>query len=159
MLRTPQVPTQLEWVVMSEISGSSRRIVPPGVLSHRTAAPGRSIAGLAADVVLVMLFAVLGNRSHASGLTVPDVWSTAWPFLLGLGLSWLLAFSWGNPHRIWPTGVFVVLGTVGLGMVFREVFTDGGVQVSFVAVALGAITLLLLTRRALFGLLARRRVG
>ncbi len=117
------------------------------VLSHRTDTPGRSALCLLADAVLVTLFAVTGNRSHDSGLAPAEIWSTAWPFLLGLALSWLLSFSWGNPHRIWPTGIFVVIGTVALGMMFRTAFTDGGVQLSFVLVASASLAVLLLGRR------------
>lgn len=143
----------------SERRPGVRRTPRHRALSHRTETPLQSGACLVADAVLVVVFAVMGNRAHDSGLTVPDVWDTAGPFLLGLALSWFLAFSWGNPHRLWPTGVFVVLGTVVLGMLFRDALADGGVQVSFVAVALGTLTILLLGRRIASGLLVRRLLG
>lgn len=137
------------------MSEAPRRARPGRVLSQRTEAPAQSAASLIADVILVLIFAVLGNQAHDSGLAVPDIWATAWPFMLGLGLSWLLTFSWGGPHRVWPTGALVVLGTVGLGLALREAFTDGGVQASFVAVALCTLATLLLGRRALSGFIVR----
>lgn len=129
------------------------------ILSHRTSAPWRSALCLALDAALVILFAAMGNRSHDSGLGAPEIWSTAWPFLLGLAVSWLLTFSWGNPHRIWPTGVFVVIGTVTLGMMFRSSLTDGGVQLSFVLVASAALAVLLLGRRLVSGRLVNGRAS
>lgn len=102
-----------------------------------------------------MVFALLGNRSHDSGLALGEITGTAWPFLLGLALSWLLTFSWASPSRIWPTGMLVVLGTVTLGMTFRTLFTEGGAQLSFVLVTTGVLTLFLLGRRVLSDLLRR----
>lgn len=107
----------------------------------------------ALDAVLVIVFAALGNRSHDSGLAPADIAATAWPFLVGLTLSWWLAFTWRRPLSL-PFGSMTVLGTVGIGMVVRHYLTDGGVQASFVAVAtLSLLVLLLAGRLALrFGL-------
>lgn len=124
-------------------------------ISNRSDAPLHSAVCLLFDAVLVIIFAMLGNRSHESGLGLAEVASTAGPFLGGLVLSWFLAFSWGNPSRIWPNGVFVVIGTVVLGMALRVIFTDGGVELSFVLVATGVLAVFLLGRRVLTGLFRR----
>ena len=124
-------------------------------LTHRTDAPLHSALCLLCDAALVMVFALLGNRSHDSGLGLAEIIGTAWPFLLGLALSWLLTFSWASPNRIWPTGILLVLGTVIFGMTFRSLFTDGGTQLSFVLVASGVLAVFLLGRRALTGMLRR----
>lgn len=122
-------------------------------ISHRTKAPKRSATGLSADVVLVVLFAALGNISHDSGLGPADIWTTAWPFLLGLLLGWWITFSWRYPDNVWPSGVLLVLFTVAWGMMMRHFFTDGGVQLSFVIVATATLAVLLLGRRLLTRLL------
>lgn len=109
------------------------------------------------DAVLVVLFAVAGNRSHSTGLSVLDVAGTAWPFLVGLLLGWALTRSWRRPSRLWPEGVVVVLITVALGVILRVLLTDGGAPLSFVAVATGSLTLLLLGRRLVSGQVLRLR--
>ncbi|MCT1607317.1 DUF3054 domain-containing protein [Nesterenkonia massiliensis] len=109
------------------------------------------------DAALVVLFAVAGNRSHSTGLSVSDVAGTAWPFLIGLLLGWALTRSWRQPSRLWPEGVVVVLITVALGMTLRVLLADGGAPLSFVAVATGSLALLLLGRRLVSSQMVRRR--
>lgn len=117
--------------------------------SHRAEHPRRSAIYLVADAALVVLFAVLGNISHESGLSPADVWSTAWPFLLGLALGWWVTFSWRYPSNIWPIGLILVIFVVAWGMMMRHFLTDGGVEVSFVMVATLVLGALLLGRRLL----------
>lgn len=124
---------------------------------HRSMGPGRSVIGFAADAALVVLFAVLGNISHESGLSPADVWSTAWPFLLGLALGWWITYSWRFPSNIWPIGVFLVIFTVVWAMMMRHFVTDGGVQLSFVVVATLTLAVFMLGRRLVTKLLLRRR--
>ncbi|MGO1548225.1 MAG: DUF3054 domain-containing protein [Nesterenkonia sp.] len=112
---------------------------------------------LLADAVLVVLFAVLGNISHESGLSPAEVWSTAWPFLFGLALGWWITVSWRRPSTIWPSGVLLVIITVTSGMIMRHFFTDGGVEVAFIIVAALTLGLLMLGRRLVTRLLFRRR--
>lgn len=112
---------------------------------------------LLVDAVMVVLFAVWGNISHESGLSPADIWSTAWPFLIGLALGWGLTQSWRHPSRLWPHGVVLVLVTVTSGMVMRHFLTDGGVQLSFVVVATLTIGALLLARRLITQLFLPRR--
>ncbi|WP_251984543.1 DUF3054 domain-containing protein, partial [Mycobacterium tuberculosis] len=58
--------------------------------------PRRALAGLAADVVAVLVFCAVGRRSHAEGLSVTGLAATAWPFLTGTGIGWVLAPGWGG---------------------------------------------------------------
>lgn len=113
-------------------------------------------ARLAVDVALVVLFAVWGNRSHDSGLSVADIWSTSWPFLAGLALGWVISRFHRSPDGLWPSGITVVLTTVIIGMTLRHFLTEGGVQLSFVIVATTTLTVFLLGRRLLTRLLTRR---
>lgn len=125
--------------------------------THTSVRRRHSAVGLGADAALVVLFAVVGNRSHTSGLSAAEVWSTAWPFLMGLALGWLLTVSWRHPSSIWPGGVVVVIVTVACGMMMRQLFTDGGVQLSFVVVATLTLAVFMLGRRLMTRLLFRRR--
>lgn len=119
----------------------------PQFPSHRAEHPRRSAICLVVDAVLVLLFAVLGNISHESGLSPADIWSTAWPFLMGLALGWWITFSWRYPSNIWPVGLILVIFVVTWGMMLRHFATDGGVEVSFVVVATLVLGVLLLGRR------------
>ncbi|MDO5492278.1 MAG: DUF3054 domain-containing protein [Nesterenkonia sp.] len=105
------------------------------------------------DGGLVVLFAVLGNRSHDTGLGIGDVLGTAGPFLVALILTTLLLRGHRRPSRMVPDGLVVWTGTVAGGMLLRAATDLGGVQVSFVLVAAGVLGVLLCGRRLLTGLL------
>ncbi len=55
-----------------------------------------------ADVVGVLVFCTIGRRSHAEGLTVAGVAETAWPFLAGTAVGWLLIRGWRRPAAVFP---------------------------------------------------------
>lgn len=107
------------------------------------------------DVVLVLVFAAVGRRNHAEGLTAGGVLATAWPFLAGLVAGWLLCRAWRSPARWWPTGVGVWVATVAVGMLLRRA-SDEGTATSFVVVASVVLAVLLLGWRGLAGLAAGR---
>ena len=93
-----------------------------------------ALIALFADVVCVIVFCTIGRRSHAEGLTVAGIAQTAWPFLAGTGVGWLLIGGWRRPFTVIPTGVVVWVCTVVVGMVLRKA-TSAGVSTSFVVVA------------------------
>ena len=117
----------------------------------------RSPAWLAADVVGVLVFCAVGRRSHAEGITVFGVASTAWPFLTGTVIGWLASRGWRRPTAVVPTGVVVWVCTVAVGMLLRKA-SSAGVAASFVVVASSVTAALLLGWRASVEL-AVRRVG
>jgi hypothetical protein len=100
-----------------------------------------------ADIVCVIVFCAIGRRSHEEGLTVAGVAQTAWPFLTGAALGWLLIRGWRRPFTVIPTGVTVWVCTVVGGMLLRKV-TSAGVSTSFVVVASVSTAVLLLGWRA-----------
>jgi hypothetical protein len=114
----------------------------------------RALIALFADVVCVIVFATVGRRSHAEGLTVAGIAQTAWPFLAGTGVGWLLIGGWRRPFTVIPTGVVVWVCTVVVGMVLRKA-TSAGVSTSFVVVASLATAVLLLGWRATAAALRR----
>ncbi len=108
----------------------------------------------AGDVGLVACFAALGRRSHEHGLSAAGIAQTAWPFLVGLGVGWLIV---GGSRRQAPRdlsgGLVVWVATVAGGMLLRAL-TGAGTAPTFVLVA-GAVTAIFL-----FGWrLVARRLG
>ena len=84
--------------------------------------------------------------------------STAWPFLTGTVVGWLVSRGWRRPTAVAPTGFVVWLCTVVVGMLLRKA-TSAGVAASFVVVATTVTALLLLGWRVAAGLTLRRRAG
>ncbi|WP_454787652.1 DUF3054 domain-containing protein [Mycolicibacterium lutetiense] len=111
---------------------------------------------LLADFICVVVFCTIGRRSHAEGLTVAGVAETAWPFLTGTLVGWLLSRGWQRPTSLAPTGVVVWISTVVVGMVLRKL-TSAGVAVSFIIVASLTTAVLLLGWRAVLAGLRRRQ--
>jgi hypothetical protein len=114
----------------------------------------RALSALLADIVCVIVFCTIGRRSHAEGLTVTGIAQTAWPFLAGTAVGWLLIGGWRRPYTVIPTGLVVWVCTVVVGMLLRKA-TSAGVQTSFVVVASIATAVLLLGWRAVAALLRR----
>ena len=124
---------------------------------------GRVLIGLAADAALVLIFAGIGRSSHGENV-LAGLAGTAWPFLLGLLVGWLLAFVVGrtigrgrwDPWLVVPAGLLIWAGTLGVGMLARVVAGQGTAP-SFVVVAGVVLALFLLGWRALAAVFARRR--
>jgi peptidoglycan/LPS O-acetylase OafA/YrhL len=113
-----------------------------------------ALVALATDIVCIVVFCTIGRRSHAEGLNIAGIAETAWPFLTGAGVGWLLVRGWRRPVAVVPTGVAVWACTVVMGMLLRKA-TSQGVAPSFVVVASLATALLLLGWRAAARLMTR----
>lgn len=131
-----------------------------GRMGHRadTAAGRRRIRGIAAalvvDAALVAMFALTGRASHVEGLDPAGVWGTAWPFLAGLVVGWLVTRVWRHPLAPWPSGVLIWAATLIVGMMLR-VASGQGVALAFVIVAAASLALLLVGWRAIATLVGR----
>lgn len=106
-----------------------------------TKRPRTRVVVLAAviDIALVVGFAAAGRASHDEGPA--GVLVTAWPFLGGLAIGWLVTLAWRRPLRLAWTGIVVWLCTVAGGMLLRIV-SGQGTAVAFIIVAtvvLGAV--------------------
>jgi Protein of unknown function (DUF3054) len=123
---------------------------------RRSTRPAGVLVPLLIDAVLVVVFAVIGRSSHAEGLDVAGVWTTAWPFLAGLAVGWIAAVAWRHPLAVWPTGIVVWAGTLVVGMLLRLV-SGQGVAFAFVLVAALTLALLLVGWRGLALLVRRTR--
>lgn len=113
-------------------------------------------AAAAADTVLILTFAAIGRDAHSRGEPVAGVLLTAWPFLAGAAAAWLLLRLWHRPLAVWPAGVAVWLGAVGIGMLLRAL-TGQAVVLPFIIVALLSLAVFLLGYRLLVAGLRRLR--
>jgi len=114
-----------------------------------------AVAALAGDIVCVLVFCALGRRSHAEGLTLAGIAETAWPFLSGTVLGWVISRGWRAPTAVAPTGVIVWVATVVVGMLLRKASSQG-VAASFIVVASVVTALLLLGWRGVAALVRKR---
>ncbi|QCU78030.1 DUF3054 domain-containing protein [Citricoccus sp. SGAir0253] len=140
---------------------SPRTVRPPADRSGTDDASrgARSVVpALAADALLIVLFAALGRRAHASGLDLAGILWTALPFLL----AWAATTALTRPRRTWarpwPAGVVVWLGTVAGGLVLRVLLGETAAP-SFQLVTAAVLGAFLLGRRGVTALLTRPRRG
>jgi len=117
----------------------------------------RALPALLADLGCVVGFAALGRRNHDEPLTAIGVLDTAWPFLVGIIVGWLLCRGWRRPAAVVPTGLTVWVCAVVVGMLVRR-GTAEGTALAFVVVATLSIGLLVLGWRLVLAVL-RRRAG
>jgi hypothetical protein len=120
--------------------------------------PSRPAVSVLLDICCVLVFVILGRAAHAVGESLAGIASTAWPFLTGLGVGWLVTRAWRRPAGLLPAGIGAWLGTVAVGMALREV-SGQGTDAAFIGVALAFLALFLLGWRVAWLLigLARRR--
>jgi len=89
----------------------------------------RTPVRIAIDVVLVLVFAVVGRASHGEDLSLVGILQTGWPFLVGCLIGSVL-------------GCLVWAITVVVGMLLRGI-TGGGLAVGFLIVATLVLALFL----------------
>ncbi|MFM9377144.1 DUF3054 domain-containing protein [Gordonia sp. VNK21] len=115
-----------------------------------------------ADVVAVLVFVAIGRNSHEEAWSLSGFATTAWPFLAGAAVGWLISAAVDRPlwlpARIVPAGLIIWVSTVVVGMLLRVV-SDQGTALSFCIVASIATAVLLLGWRAIAALIQRRRTG
>ena len=113
------------------------------------------LTALGLDVLGVVGFVALGRSSHAEGETVPGILTVAAPFLIGLGVGWLIVGRMKRPIGI-RAGLIAWAGTVVVGLVLRSAVFDRAVPPAFVIVATAFLGLWLLGWRAVWVFVARR---
>ncbi len=113
---------------------------------------------VALDAGAIVIFAAIGRANHAEGILGDrgiGLATTAWPFLIGAGLGWVIAKGWNKPCAWRPTGVIIWASALVGGMLLRLV-SGQGVQVSFVIVAGLFLAAFLIGWRVISGVLAKR---
>jgi Protein of unknown function (DUF3054) len=107
------------------------------------------------DVLLVVVFVLIGRSSHKEGFSLLGALTTAWPFLTGLIVGWFVTRSWRDPTGIVWTGLGIWVSTVAVGVLLRSM-SGQGVQPSFVIVTTIVLGLFLMGWRGIALLQARR---
>ena len=110
---------------------------------------------LTVDVVLVIAFAAIGRASHDSDVWT-GLWHTAWPFLAGLGIGWLVTRAWRAPAAPVRTGLGVWAITIAGGMLLRWV-SGQGTALPFVIVATLTLLVALVGWRVIVAVVRRVR--
>ena len=110
------------------------------------------------DLALVAFFAVVGRLSHYGTLTAGGWWSTAWPFLAGTVLAWLVLVAARRRPASLAFGAGVWLVTLVAGMLLRQA-SGQGTATSFVVVATVVLGALLLAPRLLVRVSSRGARG
>jgi len=114
------------------------------------------------DILFVVIFALLGRRSHEEGVDVSGLFTTAWPFLAGLAAGWVITFALYrdkfDARLVVPTGVIAWLSALVFGMLLRAA-SGQGTAFSFIVVAASFLALFLIGWRAIYQAVQRRRVA
>ena len=114
------------------------------------------VSAFLTDVLLVVLFAVIGRASHGEDLSPGGVAVTAWPFLAGLAAGWLIVLAWRAPLAPVRTGLGTWAVTLAGGMLLRAV-SGQGVAIAFVVVAAVVLLAFLVGWRTIVVLVRRGR--
>lgn len=115
----------------------------------------RTAARVVTDLVLVLVFSIIGRASHREALSASGILLTAWPFLAACLLGSLLAcvalrLAW------FREGLLVWFVTVVVGMLVRGL-TGGGLALGFLIVATVVLAVFLIGWRWAWSAFARRR--
>ena len=78
---------------------------------------------LVLDAVLVLVFSAIGRANHGLEQSIPGVFESAWPFLVGLLLGWLISRVWIKPTAL-TTGLIIWVATVAVGQLLRFLTTN-----------------------------------
>ena len=88
-----------------------------------------------ADLAVLVVFVVVGRRSHHEDAGVAGFLRVWWPFAVALLVAWSVAGLWRTPLA-WGRVVAASLITVGLGMALRIVVEDREFKIAFTIVTL-----------------------
>lgn len=108
------------------------------------------------DVVLLLVFVLIGRRSHGEAASAAGILSTLWPFLAGLLAGWLVTLAWRRPLAVLWSGIPIWLMTVAVGMLIRT-SVGQGIELSFIVVATIVLGVFLVGWRLVALPVARRR--
>lgn len=111
---------------------------------------------IAIDLLLVLVFAVIGRASHGEALDVAGIATTAWPFLAACLVGWLVISMLGTDGLGARPAVIVWLVTVLGGLALRLV-TGATAALPFVVVATIVLALFLFGWRLIAWAIRRRK--
>jgi hypothetical protein len=115
----------------------------------RAIGPGRWVVpAIVLDLVLITALSVLARAMYGFDIGYVVTVYTAWPFLAGALLGWLVARAWRRPLELASTGIPIWLLTVAVGVALR-LATGEPARIPFVIVATLLLGVALLGWRAI----------
>ncbi|WP_342344034.1 DUF3054 domain-containing protein [Agromyces archimandritae] len=99
----------------------------------RHPSPRTTLLAFAADLVLVVVFVLIGRATHDENPVIGAL-TTLWPFAVALVVGWAVGLAWRAPLAPLRTGVPLWVVTVAGGMLLRAV-SGQGTALPFVIVA------------------------
>ncbi|TDN92026.1 DUF3054 domain-containing protein [Microbacterium sp. BK668] len=120
-------------------------------------ATGSIVGAFAIDIVLVGVFSAIGRASHGED-ALAGLLETAWPFLVGVVVGWLVQQAWRDPLSPVRTGLGVWGATLVVGMLLRTL-SGQGIAIPFVIVAAIVLFAFLVGWRAIVAVVTRVRTG
>ncbi|MBO0812596.1 MAG: DUF3054 domain-containing protein [Microlunatus sp.] len=121
------------------------------------------LVAIGLDIVMVLVFALVGRTSHGETDSPAGVLGTAWPFVSATVLGSLIALAawqkhaWRKPYG-WRTGLIVWATTVVIGMLLR-LAAGGTTAWTFWIVAAISLGILLMGWRLLARVAVRYRAA
>jgi peptidoglycan/LPS O-acetylase OafA/YrhL len=88
-----------------------------------------------ADLAVIVVFVVIGRRTHGEDAGVSGFFRVLWPFAAGLAVAWLVT-GLARAPLAWRRAVPAWLLTVAVGIALRIVVQGHDFKVSFAIVAL-----------------------
>jgi hypothetical protein len=110
----------------------------------------------AAGVAVLVLFVVIGRRSHHEDAGVAGFLRVWWPFVAGLGVAWLVCGLYRAPLAVGRAAA-AWLVTVAVGMGLRIVVEDREFKLAFTIVTLVFVGVGMLGWRAVVRRVRARR--
>lgn len=107
------------------------------------------------EFLLVLAFVLIGRKNHGHSETLRGVFSTFWPFLIGLIVGWLVSKSSKNAPRVFMSGIVVWIVTVVVGQLLRVV-AGQGTTFTFVVVSFAFLGLAIVGSRIVLRFVDRR---
>ena len=110
------------------------------------------------DLAVVVVFVLIGRRSHHEDAGFVGFLRVGWPFAVALGLAWWVTgltrgpLAWGRATMAW-------LLTVGIGMTLRIVVEGRSLSVAFTIVTMVFVGVGMLGWRAVVRLVRARRTA
>ena len=95
----------------------------------------RPWVALLGDIAVLVVFVLVGRRSHHEDAGLAGFLRVWWPFVVGLGVAWLVAGLWRAPLA-WLRAIAAWLLTVALGMALRIAVEGRDLRVAFTIVTL-----------------------
>lgn len=124
------MPTDLPQTPLADV----RSATEADRVAARTTRRVRRYVAITVDAVLIVVFALIGRQAHGQALSLVGIAQTAWPFLVGGGMGWLIVATMLRRERLISQGVIIWFDAVVLGLLLRWA-TNGGIGWPFPLIA------------------------